>query len=196
MDSSSLLFIEVGGLIFGLAYIVLAYMRSNYSWIFGILSALCIIYVDVTKTQLYFDALLHSFFLFMSGIGIYLWYQGADSKKKLRLSKMPWSSYGGYLFVSVLIAGAAGYLFQTQTTAAYPYLDCFQMMLSIFATFLIIYCVINAWSYWIIVDLISIGLYYQTGAYFLALLYVGYLISNSLKWREWAIVYAAQRSRK
>lgn len=188
-----LIIVEFTGLVFGLAYIALAYYRSNYSWFCGIISAICIITIDVAKTQLYFDALLHSFFLIMSGIGVYLWYNGSEAPKTIRISKMPWINYLGYLFVSALIAGAAGYLFQEQTSAMYPYVDCFQMMLSIFATFLIIYCVINAWSYWILVDILSIGLYYQTGAYLLAILYVGYLISNSLKWREWAALYSAQK---
>jgi len=183
---------ECGGLLFGLAYIYCAYKKSNSSWIFGIISALCIITVDVTKTHLYFDAVLHSFFLLMSIVGLYLWSQGAQSKKEIRISKMPMASYLGYLFISVIISAAAGYLLDTQTDAVYPYIDCFQMMLSIFATFLIIYCVINAWSYWILVDILSIGLYVVTGAYLLAILYVAYTISNGMRWKEWSNMYATQ----
>ncbi len=192
------LIVELGGLLFGLAYIVCAHSKSNYSWIFGIVSALCIIYVDVIKTQLYFDALLHVFFLGMSCIGLYLWSKGSQTKKVIRISRMPTSSYFVYLAISGLIAGAAGYLLDVQTQAAFPYLDCFQMMLSIFATFLIIYCVINAWSYWIIVDLISIALYVLTQAYLLAVLYVAYLVSNSLMWKQWRIDYKdpAHKSRQ
>ena len=182
--------VELLGLLSGVAYILLAYRQSNYSWCFGIVSALAIIYVDVTKTFLFFDAILHVFFLFMSCIGLYLWSTGADAKKVIRISKMPWISYASYIFISILIAGAAGYLFDQQTDAMYPYLDAFQMMLSIFATFLIIYCVINAWTYWIIVDVISIGLYTMTEAYLLAVLYLFYLISNAMKWRDWRRQYA------
>ena len=68
--------------------------------------------------------------------------------------------------------------------------------LSIFATFLIIYCVINAWSYWIIVDVLSIVLYVMTQAYLLAILYVAYLISNSLMWRQWTLDYKQQSLKK
>lgn len=186
---------ECGGLFFGLIYIFCAHSKTNYSWFFGIASAVCIIIVDVTETYLYFDAMLHSFFLIMSLIGLYLWYQGAEAKKEIRISKMPITSFMGYLAISILISGAAGFLFDQQTDAAYPYLDCFQMILSIFATFLIIYCVVNAWSYWILVDIISIALYILTGAYLLALLYCGYLISNSLKWKSWSKNYHAQRVR-
>ena len=187
--------VELAGLIFGLAYILCAHFKTNISWCFGIISALCIIIVDVTKTQLYFDALLHVFFLSMSSIGLYLWWKGSRTKKVIRISKMPLTSYLVYLFISVLIAAAAGYLMDMQSDAAYPYLDCFQMMLSIFATFLIIYCVINAWSYWILVDIISIVLYAITGAYLLVVLYTAYLVSNAIMWRQWALQYAENRSK-
>ena len=172
LPAASFSIAEFGGLILGLAYIICAHKKSNISWLFGILSAVCIIIVNVTETHLYFDAVLHSFFLLMSLVGLYLWSQGSQTKKEIRISKMPMSSYLGYLLISIIISGAAGYLLDTQTDAMYPYVDCFQMMLSIFATFLIIYCVINAWSYWIIVDIMSVALYVLTGAYLLALLYL------------------------
>ena len=185
--------IETIALVSGLAYIFCAHFRTNISWCFGIISALCIIYVDIIKTQLYFDALLHVFFFSMSCIGLYLWWKGSSAKKVIRISKMPLSSYLIYLFISALIATAAGYLMDLQSNANYPYLDCFQMMLSIFATFLIIYCVLNAWTYWILVDVISITLYVLTGAYLLALLYLAYLFSNIVMWRRWSKDYKAQR---
>ncbi len=186
--------VECFGLVSGLAYIICAYKKTNFSWPFGIISASCIIYHDITFTHLYFDAVLHSFFFLMSLIGVYLWKQGSQAKKEIRISKMPMSSYLAYLLISILISGAAGFLLDTQTDAVYPYLDCFQMMLSMFATFLIIYCVINAWSYWILVDVISIGLYAMTGAYLFALLYIGYLISNSMKWRQWQQMYKEKKA--
>lgn len=182
-------FIELIALVSGIAYIICGHYRTNVSWCFGMVSALCIIYVDVVKTQLYFDALLHVFFFAMSSLGMYLWWKGSKTKKVLRISRMSISSYLVYIFISILIALAAGYLMDSQSEANYPYLDCFRMMMSIFATFLIIYCVINAWSYWILVDIISVILYSLTGAFMLAILYGGYMLSNALMWRKWRADY-------
>ena len=188
-----LLITELIALGFGLAYIICAHKKNNYSWICGIISAICIIIVDIQKTQLYFDALLHVFFMCMSILGLYLWTEGGVSKKEIRISKMPWLSFGLYILISTVISGVAGYLLDVNTDARYPYIDCFQMMMSVFATFLIIYCMINAWAYWVIVDIISIALYTLTGAYILAFLYVAYLVSNSIKWKEWYKRYKAQK---
>jgi len=183
------------GLLAGLGYIYSAYRTSNISWLFGLCSAICIIIVDIRQTHLYFDAILHGFFAIMAFTGLFLWYDGSESKKKIRISRMPLMSFILYIVVSALIAGVAGYLLDTQTDAVYPYLDCFQMMLSIFATFLVIYCMLDAWWYWIIVDLISISLYIVTGAYLLALLYLCYLISNSYKGRQWYARYQSSRNK-
>ena len=187
--------IEILALVSGVAYIVCAFKRTNISWLFGISSAICIIIIDIQITHLYFDAILHGFFALMSLVGIYLWYHGSEPLKKIRISRMSKTSYGTYILVSVLIAGAAGLLLDRKTDAAYPYLDCFQMMLSVFATFLIIYCVIDAWSFWLAVDVISIALYALTGAYLLSLLYVIYLISNMKKWSDWRAQYMVQSQR-
>lgn len=188
-----LLLVELSALIFGLAYIVCAHKKVNQSWICGIISAICIIIIDIEKTQLYFDALLHVFFMGMSMLGLYLWSKSGEAKKEIRISKMPWLSYGLYIGVSIVISAVAGYLMEINTDARYPYLDCFQMMMSVFATFLIIYCVINAWSYWVLVDIISITLYILTGAYILAVLYLAYLTSNTMKWIDWRKKYSAQK---
>jgi len=191
---NTLLLVEAGALVSGLIYIVCAYRKINYSWICGIISAGCIIYVDLEKTHLYFDVILHVFFMMMSILGVYLWTKGAAAKKEIRISKMSWLNYFIYIFISVIISGVAGYLMDINTDAVYPYLDCFQMMMSVFATFLIIYCVINAWSYWILVDIISITLYALTGAYILAVLYFAYLVSNLLKWKDWHVRYTKSKA--
>ena len=196
MDLSAICLTEVGGLVFGLCYIFCAHKQTNYSWFFGIASALCIIFVDYYHTKLYFDIILHGFFLIMSCIGLFLWINGAKPKTKIRISQMPLSNFLLYLLVSILISGAAGFLLDTQTEAAFPYLDCFQMMLSIFATFLIIYCILNAWVYWILVDIVSISLYILTGAYLLAILYFGYLISNAIQWQSWRKQYVPHAALK
>ena len=51
LDFSSVSIAEFGGLLFGLLYIGCAYYKSNVSWLWGILSGICIIIVDVKETR-------------------------------------------------------------------------------------------------------------------------------------------------
>lgn len=190
----TLSYFQWGGFIFGVLYIVFASKQYDHSWIYGLLSAMCIVIEDYTFTQLYADGFLHILYALMAILGIILWKQGKSNDKAIRISKMQVVSYIGYFVISILIGGAAGYLLDQQTTAQYPYLDAFSTTLAIFATCLVIYRVLDVWSYWVLVNLISIFLYWQTGAPLLSLLYIGYLISNLLKWKEWRAIYQEQQA--
>jgi len=176
---------QVAGLLFGSIYIIAAAKEYQQCWIYGLFSAMCIVVVDFTETLLYIDGILHILYAALAVLGIWLWKQGKSKKKVMKISRISYKGYFGYLLLSVIISVGAGYLLTTQTPANYPYVDAFASTLALFSTFLVIYRVLDVWSYWIIVNLISIYLYFMTGAPCLSLLYVGYLISNINKWRAW-----------
>jgi nicotinamide mononucleotide transporter len=56
--------------------------------------------------------------------------------------------------------------------ASFPYLDTLTTIASFTAMWLLVQKRIESWYYWIVVDVIGIGLYYVKGVRFIALLYV------------------------
>jgi nicotinamide mononucleotide transporter len=56
--------------------------------------------------------------------------------------------------------------------ASFPYLDALTTIMSFTAMWLLALMRIENWFYWIVVDIIGIGLYYVKGVKFIALLYV------------------------
>ena len=188
----SISYAEWGGFIFGIIYIIIAGREYLHSWIYGLISAVCIVAVDFTETKLYMDGILHILYAMLAMFGIALWLQQKGKPKTIRISKISYTSYFGYILLAFLIAMAAGYLLDIQTDAAYPYIDAFTSILSLFATCLVIYRIIDVWSFWLVINLLSIYLYWQTGAMLLAMLYVAYLFSNLVKWREWQLQFDAQ----
>jgi nicotinamide mononucleotide transporter len=191
---TSLSYFQWGGFVFGIIYIIIAAKKYNHSWIYGLFSAVSIIIEDYTNTHLYVDGFLHILYALMAIAGIILWRKGQAQTQVIRISKMPRSSYLGYLCISLIIGGALGYLLDNNTDAQYAYLDAFSSTLAVFATFLVIYRVLNVWTYWLLINLISIYLYWQTGAILLSLLYIAYLISNIMKWKQWNADYQSQRA--
>jgi len=189
---TSLSYFQWGGFIFGIIYIIIAANKYNHSWIYGLLSAICIVIEDYTYTHLYVDGFLHVLYAFMALSGIFLWRKGTAKTQVIRISKMPLSSYFGYLCISIIIGGALGYLLDNNTDAQYAYLDSFSSTLAVFATFLVIYRILDVWSYWVLINLISIYLYWQTGAILLSILYIAYLSSNIWKWKQWNKDYSLQ----
>ncbi len=191
---TSLSYFQWGGFVFGIIYIIIAAKKYNHSWIYGLMSAVCIVVEDYTQTHLYVDGFLHILYAMMAISGIVLWRKGKPETQVIRISKMPWSSYAGYLCISLIIGGALGYLLDNNTDAQYAYLDAFSSTLAVFATFLVIYRILDVWSYWLLINLISIYLYWQTGAILLSLLYVAYLASNIMKWNQWDQDYKTQHT--
>ena len=60
--------------------------------------------------------------------------------------------------------------------ASFPYFDAFTTVLSIAATFLMIRKRIECWVLWILVDVVSIGIYLQKGVLFIAMEYLVFLM--------------------
>ncbi|MEL6123020.1 MAG: nicotinamide riboside transporter PnuC [Bacteroidota bacterium] len=173
------------GLVSGLVYIITAARELQHSWAYGIISSICICVEDFLVTHLFMDGVLHMLYAFMGVLGLFLWRQKSSSSKVMKITRMTWQSFLGYLVLSGFIGCGAGYLLDTQSDACYPYLDSFISTLAVFSTFLVIYRVLDVWWNWLLINVCSIYLYLMTGAPCFALLYIGYLISNGLKWYHW-----------
>jgi len=63
-----------------------------------------------------------------------------------------------------------------QTIPFFPYLDSFKTAMSFTAMWLMTKKWIESWIYWIIVDVIGIGLYYTKEVKFISLLYLIFLV--------------------
>ena len=69
--------------------------------------------------------------------------------------------------------------------ASYPYIDSLTTVMSFVAMWLMARKHIESWIYWIIVDIIGIGLYYVKEAKFISLLYVLLLVLASRGLINW-----------
>lgn len=165
------------GLIFGVFYIVAAAKEHFVCWIFSIISTICIAIEDFTKTKLYFDGLLHIFYLAIAILGLISWYQQQNSNKGLFVSRLKASSHITYLVFAVLISAGSGYILANATDAAMPYLDCFTTILSIIATFLLIYKILDTWYYFAISNFTMIVLYYRQSAVLFSALYLIFFVA-------------------
>jgi len=106
---------QVAGLLFGSIYIIAAAKEYQQCWIYGLFSAMCIVVVDFTETLLYIDGILHILYAALAVLGIWLWKQGKSKKKVMKISRISYKGYFGYLLLSVIISVGAGYLLTTQT---------------------------------------------------------------------------------
>ncbi|WP_297832510.1 nicotinamide riboside transporter PnuC [Thermomonas sp.] len=69
--------------------------------------------------------------------------------------------------------------------ASYPWPDALAMVMSVVATWLLARKKVECWIYWIVIDFVSIGLYYIKGVQLLALLYACLLLIASHGFWHW-----------
>lgn len=170
-----------------LIYVFLAAKENVWCWFFGILSCATWAYSSFYNYNLYFDAILNVFYVVMSFIGIYQWKFGRKGKGELAISTMNKDLHLKILIGGILLGFLYGYIFDQYTSAEATYLDALTTVFSVITTILVIQKKLENWLYWIVIDSAYIYIYYNQGAYLLALIMVFYIliaINGYFEWRK------------
>ena len=174
-------YVELFGTGFYLWSVWLIAKRRIWTWPVGIVSVLLYM-VLFYQIRLYSDALEQVYYLAAS---IYGWWSWSHSpNERGTISDVTFSSARwliAWVLISALLGvglgrfmGQAHNLFPSlfPEPASYPYLDALTTIMSFTAMWLMARRRIESWIYWIVVDVIGIGLYYAKSVKFIALLYV------------------------
>ena len=177
------------GFSFGILYVLFAAYNKNQCWIYSAISTLAIAFEDFINLQLYFDGVIQIFYALIAICGLYVWLSGGNNNATLRISKLSLTKNIGYIVLVILIALPTGYIMDMNSDAAFPYLDGFTSILSILATCLMVYKILDTWAYWIIIDIGCMYLYFERGAPLICLLYGVYAVLAIIGWKNWISLY-------
>jgi nicotinamide mononucleotide transporter len=186
-------YIEFAGTLFGLWSVYLATQANWHTWTTGFvnIAAFFIIYYQV---HLYSDMLLQVFFFVMSVFGIFQWTKKKSGRVDLQISLISAKSRWGLSALAVVSMLALGWFMAhihsfaflpISEPAAFPYADSFTTVCSILATFLMAKKRVECWLLWILVDVVSVVLYFQKGINFIAVEYLIFLVMASMGLLEW-----------
>lgn len=189
-------YIEFIGTILYLWSAWLVARRRILTWPVGIVSVL--LYMALFyQIRLYSDMLEQVYYLITS---IYGWWQWSKSNRapvnsiSFRYSSQRYTIR--FLVLTLVISFVTGTLMSRidiilpaffPEKASFPYLDALTTIMSFTANWLMIEKRVESWYYWIIVDLLGIGLYYVKEVRFIALLYVILLviaINGLVSWHQ------------
>lgn len=191
-------YLEFFGVVVGSVSVWLSARANVWSWPLGIVSVALLFFLFY-QVQLYPDMLLQVFFFVTNIIGWWQWTHPApaeaDRRQELRISS---TSVRGLVLstVAVVVATAAlgsaaehlhdwlPYVFSQPS--AFPYLDSFTSVLSIWATFLMMSKKLACWFVWLLADVVLTYLYFVKGIKFLGLEYAVFcLIAGYGAWHWW-----------
>jgi nicotinamide mononucleotide transporter len=178
-------YIELIGTILYLWSVWLIARQHILTWPVGIASVLLYLLLFY-QIRLYSDALEQIYYLIASCYGWWLWQtRGNQAQQAFAPYLSNKQTLITVVIVTLLLALALGGLMSRidqiapalfPQPAAFPYLDALTTIMSFSAMWLMAQKRLESWIYWIIVDVIGIGLYYVQGVRFLALLYAILLV--------------------
>ena len=171
-------------LVTGVVYVWLAARQLRSCWYWGILSCLLWAYADFFYYLLYLDAILQIFYVGMGIWGILQW-SNSSTGQGIQIERIPWREH--LKILALIVPGSLffGYFFDAYTPAAATYADAFTTIAAIVATWLTVKRKLENWWYWMVIDVVYIGITWSRGAYLYALLYLIYTFLAIFGWIAW-----------
>ena len=173
--------IECVAVFFSILYVILATQESIWCWGAAVISVSLYIYICFSA-QLYAETGLQVFYLLMAFYGYYIW-----NKKKQSLQISEWS-IGKHLFIitiGAILTFLLGFFISIYTSAKMPIIDSFTTVFSVFATYMVVKKILGNWLYWIVIDIVSIYLYYSRDLHLTSLLFIAYTIIAITGYLSW-----------
>jgi nicotinamide mononucleotide transporter len=186
--------LEIIATIAGLLYIIYSVERNILLWPYGIVSSAIFVYVCF-HAGIYADMGLYVYYVIIGFYGWYHWHQGvSNSNGGVNLPVIKTTlKQGCWLFLLTLaIYFILLYILKHYTNSNIPYWDSFTTAVSITATWMLTQKMMEQWILWIIVDSITIGLYFYKGLYPAITLYLVYTILSFTGYLEWNKEWKAQ----
>ncbi|WP_337101051.1 nicotinamide riboside transporter PnuC [Paenibacillus sp. YIM B09110] len=178
--------LEVVATTTGLLSVWLTAREKIWAWPIGLVNVACFFYMFY-EVKLYADMALQVFFFILSIYGWVIWLTKRNGAK-VRPTRRITPRLAGILLVALFAGtGIWGYALSTYTDASIPYPDAFIAMLSLIAQMLLSYKILENWYCWIVVDVLSVGMYLYKDLNMLAFLYAIFLciaISGLITWKK------------
>ena len=181
--------IEVIGFVTGAACVYGVARQKLWNWPVGILNNLAFI-VLFLGAGLYGETVLQVIFAVVSAYGWYNWVRGnADTRNKNDLPIRDAAVKEILVGAGIAVAGtvAVALVLTHGTDSEVPWPDAFVLTASLVATYGQAKKIFQHWYVWILIDVVSIPLYFSRGLTLTAILYFGFLalcIYGLIDWKR------------
>lgn len=173
--------IESIAVFFSILYVVLAMKENIWCWGAAAISVILYIYICYSA-QLYAETGLQFFYLLMA---IYGYFQWNKNDSNLKIQQWTTAKHLLILLLGAFLTFLMGFYFSIYTNAAMPLVDSFTTVFSVFATFMVTKKVLGNWLYWIVIDAVSVYLYFSRGLQLTSLLFIAYTIIAVFGYLSW-----------
>lgn len=182
--------LEACAVVLAILYLLLAIRENILCWIAAGISTAIYVYL-FAAARLYMESGLNAFYFAMAVYGWYSWSHGTGPTHELAVTRWPLRVHGPAILAIVAISAGSGYGLDRWSDAAFPYLDSFTTWSAIWTTFLVARKVLENWWYWLVIDSLSVFIYWSRGLELTALLFIVYLLMIPFGLWQWTRSYRA-----
>jgi nicotinamide mononucleotide transporter len=165
------------------AYLLLAIRQRLECWAAAFVSSVLYVWVLFTA-HLYMEAALNGFYAAMAVYGYWQWQQGQGGSA-LPVCRWPVARHAAGVLGVLGLSAISSYFLGRFTPAAWPLMDSLVAWSSVFATFLVARKVYENWYWWLVIDSVSLCLYFSRHLYLTVLLFAAYLVLIVAGMRQW-----------
>ena len=186
-------YIEILGTIVGIIYLWLEYKANIYLWLVSIIMPAIYLYIFYVA-GLYADFAINIYYLLIAIYGWMAWKYGfklfsakreKNGDEMLRVSHVPKKLWIRLMAVYVILQLSITWVLIAYTNSDVPWLDSFTTSVSILAMWLLARKYLEQWLVWIVVDVVSAGLYLYKDLYYTSALYAVYAIIAIFGYYKW-----------
>jgi nicotinamide mononucleotide transporter len=165
------------------AYLVMAIRQRLECWVAAFLSSCLYVWV-LFGAHLYMESALNAFYAAMAVYGFWQWQQGTEGAA-LAVCRWPFARHAAAFAAVICLSVVSSYFLRRFTPAAWPFADSMVTWASVFATFLVARKVYENWHWWLVIDSVSLCLYFTRRLYLTMLLFGLYLVLIVIGMRQW-----------
>ena len=185
------LVLQIVGTLLGLLYLWLEYKANIWLWIVGAIMPVVhgVLYLN---SGIYADAAMQLYYVLAGIYGLCVWLRGTKRAERVvsiqhTPSKWIFPLVAVYLLLHILMY----YVLSEFTDSRVPFFDSMSTALSIVAMWMLSRKLVEQWLVWLVVDMISVGLYLYKGIPITAMLYTLYCalaVAGYMRWRKQVLI--------
>ena len=175
--------VEISAAVLAVLYLLLAIKQRLACWAAAFISSCLYVWV-LFRARLYMESVLNAFYAVMAVYGYWQWTRG-EGGRALSVSRWNVARNARGLVLVVGLSAVSSYFLRRFTPAAWPFADSMVTWASVLATFLVARKVYENWYWWLVIDSVSLCLYFTRGLYLTMLLFSLYLAMIFIGMREW-----------
>jgi nicotinamide mononucleotide transporter len=182
---SAITWLEIVAFVLAIAMVVMNMRVRPIAWPLACLSSL-LYFALFWNSRLYGDAGLQIFFALIALWGWWQWLRGTRADgTALQVSALPSRTVPWLLVALALAWPATGLFLKTYTDTDVPWWDAFPTAASVIGQWLLGRKYIENWFAWIVVNVVSVGLFAYKGLWLTVLLYLLFIAMSFAGWRAW-----------